>query len=246
MLTVKAAINKFTELTDWRGTAWELAEVVSDVLETFGMEKDPIPTERLVRYYVTAGVLTRPEKEGREAYFGFRQIVEFLAVRVLLDDGWTLARIADFFRTAAMDALLSLLPESVEVSMPVSSAAPIPPRTKAEKLVEQFAGPARRLHTVPSIAPETIAPPQAVQRRAQIKQEVKSALRRLDVDADMPPRTSEVRVTLAPWCHLSIAPDTLDEALRRIPDSTEQERLVEDLTRVCRAAIEEEVTRRRR
>jgi len=33
--------------------------------------------ERLVRHYVQLGVLTPPDREGREALFGLRQVVEF-------------------------------------------------------------------------------------------------------------------------------------------------------------------------
>ena len=43
--------------------------------------------EHLVRHYVQVGVLTPPEREGREAMFGLRQVVEFLAARYLLKDG---------------------------------------------------------------------------------------------------------------------------------------------------------------
>src|SRR5436190_1694673 len=108
MLTVNTGSDGLEQWADWRGTAGELSEVIRDLLERFGMEREPVPTERLVRYYVTEGVLTRPDREGREARFGFRQIAEFLAVRILLADGWSLARIGDFFHTAAIDALLSL------------------------------------------------------------------------------------------------------------------------------------------
>ncbi len=33
-------------------------------------------------------MLSAPEREGREALFGLRQVVEFLAARYLLKDGW--------------------------------------------------------------------------------------------------------------------------------------------------------------
>ena len=78
------------DLADWRGTADELAAKCNEILATMPLlaEDAGAANERLIRHYVQVGVLSAPEREGREALFGLRQVVEFLAARYLLKDGW--------------------------------------------------------------------------------------------------------------------------------------------------------------
>jgi|GEM_PF-5483787 len=275
-------------LRAWSGTATELAERVTGLLEPFGLAAEPVPSERLVRYYVTEGVLSRPMKEGREAKFGFRQILEFLAARVLLADGWTLNRIRDFNVAADEALLVSLLPQippSEEVQQappllaPAAAPAPAPEaaETTAQRLLRKFRFQAEesRSSSAPPPpggaakkrareAPETAksAPVQSValeqvRQRAQQRwkgeentREVRSALRRLGVDADFPERTGgEVRWTIAPWCDARITPDTLlpayEAAVRDAGGDAARgaEQLIEDAARVFRAALEEEIRR---
>ena len=100
------------ELADWRGTAAELADKLNEVLEGVPSLTDDAGTanERLVRHYVQLGVLTTPEREGREALFGLRQIVEFLAARYLLKDGWPLAKIAELVSATGVEGLTQMIP----------------------------------------------------------------------------------------------------------------------------------------
>jgi hypothetical protein len=99
----------------WEGTAEELGRVASHLAPQFGLHPSGPDThpfnERLVRSYVQANAIERPERRGREAYFGYRQLVQCLAVRVLLNDGWPLAKIADYIQLTEFDALLELLPK---------------------------------------------------------------------------------------------------------------------------------------
>lgn len=95
---------------DWRGTAAELAALGVGLLETFGLSEEKL-NERLVRYYVAEGVLSRPERQGREAWFGYRQLLELLVARLLSKDGWPLAKIATWNRAADDQALRDLIPE---------------------------------------------------------------------------------------------------------------------------------------
>jgi len=92
----------------WRGTAAELAGIAAELLESLG-HNDQRLNERLVRYYVQEGVLERPEREGREAVFSFRQLLELVVARELADDGWPLAKIASWNRGADEKALLDLI-----------------------------------------------------------------------------------------------------------------------------------------
>ncbi|KAA6184230.1 hypothetical protein F2Q65_13015 [Thiohalocapsa marina] len=95
---------------DWHGTAAELAALAGERLESLGFDDDKV-NERLVRYYVSERVLSRPRREGREALFGYRQLLELLAARLLSRDGWPLAKIASWNQGADERALSDLIPE---------------------------------------------------------------------------------------------------------------------------------------
>ena len=119
-------------LADWRGTAAELADKVNEVLASVPSLRDDAGTanERLVRHYVQVGVLTVPEREGREALFGVRQVVEFLAARWLLKDGWPLTKVAELVRATDVAGLAQLVPNER-------------PRTRAEDVAAKYRGTAR-------------------------------------------------------------------------------------------------------
>ncbi len=93
---------------DWRGGAAELAATGSELLRAISRDDDRL-NERLVRYYVQSGILSRPEREGREALFGYRQLLELLAARELAADRWPLAKIATWNQAADERALLDLI-----------------------------------------------------------------------------------------------------------------------------------------
>lgn len=120
------------DLADWRGTAAELADKVNEVLASVPSLRDDAGTanERLVRHYVQVGVLTVPEREGREALFGVRQVVEFLAARWLLKDGWPLTKVAELVRATDVAGLAQLVPNER-------------PRTRAEDVAAKYRGTAR-------------------------------------------------------------------------------------------------------
>lgn len=81
---------------DWRGTAEELAEKVSLFLLECGFDRQFGCSERLVRFYVTRGVLTPPEKDAvdrRKALFGPLQFRQLAVARLLAERGWDLDRV---------------------------------------------------------------------------------------------------------------------------------------------------------
>jgi len=97
---------------DWEGTAESLAETAGRLIQGedgFG-EADFAPNERLVRDYVARGIVGKPERRGKEAIFGFEQLVQFLACRAMLADGWPLSKIAEDFRHATFEDTLALVP----------------------------------------------------------------------------------------------------------------------------------------
>ena len=89
-------MHKFIEEQDWQGNAEALARLA---LEWMRIKRigDPSfePNERLVRDYVARGILSKPERKGKEAVFGFEQLAQFLACRAVIDDGWPLSKISE-------------------------------------------------------------------------------------------------------------------------------------------------------
>ena len=87
-------MHKFTDEKDWQGAAEALAR---HALEWMRIKRigDPSfePNERLVRDYVARGILSKPERKGKEAIFGFEQLAQFLACRAVIEDGLSLIHI---------------------------------------------------------------------------------------------------------------------------------------------------------
>jgi DNA-binding transcriptional MerR regulator len=202
------------DLTDWRGTAAELADKLNEVLASIPTLADDAGSanERLVRHYVQVGALTPPEREGREALFGLRQVVEFLAARFLLKDGWPLAKVAEFVRATDLDGLAGMIPSER-------------PRTRAEEVVAKY-----RHGRTPAEAASARAPSDAVagrvaagtlavaagisRRRVSLEENLK-ALGNTKGRAD---RSHIVRIELTPWCHVSVDAAKLGEMSEDIPD----------------------------
>jgi hypothetical protein len=187
---------------DWEGTAAELAEVAAAIEAEIGIpEGDTRPNERLVRHYVHVGIIDRAERRGKEAYFGIRQIVELLAARVLLNDGWPLAKIAEFVRVTDLDGLLGLLPKSA-------------PLTPAQELVSRF----QRVLSAPTSKPASSTVDQMHQSVDLLKRR-----REAFTDGTQPEVETWLRIELTPWCHVYIerevahrTPPELMERLGRV------------------------------
>ena len=207
-------------LTDWRGTAADLADKVNEVLDGVPSLKDDAgaANERLVRHYVQVGVLTAPEREGREALFGLRQIVEFLAARYLLKDGWPLAKIAELVSATDVEGLTQMIPTER-------------PRTRAEEVAARYRGDARSdagpSVRAPASSPDfSLAieePPRGASSRQAVQQSMRLetplgvaasiSRRRVSLEENLktlgnpegrPDRKRIVRIELTPWCHVDI------------------------------------------
>jgi hypothetical protein len=191
------------ELADWRGTAAELADKCNDVLAGVPSLIDDAGSanERLVRHYVQVGVLTAPEREGREALFGLRQIVEFLATRYLLKDGWPLAKAAEIVRTTDVTGLAQLIPSER-------------PRTRAEEVAAKY----REVRT--TVASSRAAVQQAMKLETPLSVAADISRRRVSLEDNLkalgnpegrPERSRIVRIELTPWCHVNVDARQLSE-----------------------------------
>lgn len=110
--------------SDWRGTAEELAAKASEFLAESGFDQKFFCTERLVRYYLTRGVISPPEKDvldRRKALFAPLQFRQLVLTRLLAERGWDLERVAGQLQgpkgpktERELDELLNQLAEPTE------------------------------------------------------------------------------------------------------------------------------------
>ena len=225
------------DLAHWRGTAAELADRLNQILGGIPSLTDDAGSanERLVRHYVQLGVLTSPDREGREALFGLQQVVEFLAARYLLKDGWPLAKVAELVRTTDVEGLTRLIPTER-------------PRTRAEEVVAKYRRSAKSQRELAPVAMSVLSgaesfslsleePPPAANRRAAVQQAMKlesplavaagisrrrvsleENLKALGNTAGRADRSRVVRIALTPWCHVHVDLAALGEMSEDTPD----------------------------
>jgi DNA-binding transcriptional MerR regulator len=218
------------ELLHWRGTAAELADRCNETLARVPTlaEDAGSANERLIRHYVQVGALTAPEREGREALFGFRQIVEYLTARFLLRDGWPLAKVAEIVRATDTPGLAELLPVERPRTPAEDALARLRRGTKptgrvAREPASDYRQPetARQAATSPRGANEPgdgveISLNRAVEisrRRVSLEENLK-ALGNAD---GRPARQQLLRLDLTPWCQVHIDLAHLNEMSEDTP-----------------------------
>lgn len=94
----------------FRGNAVEMASVATQCAQYLQMpgDLDKI-NERLVRYYVTEGLVDRPKRIGRDAEYGYLHLLQFLAGRFLVDAGFPMQKVAPYLsslESAQLEALV--------------------------------------------------------------------------------------------------------------------------------------------
>ena len=159
------------------GNAQELCSAAIDFANQMNWQVDQEKTtERLVRYYVSEGVMEKPDRQGREATYSFRHLLQFLNARRMVEKGLSLSVIGEHNRNAETPALEEYLKK------------PIP--TEAELLVSAFKS--HSFYKTPaqkstSVRPPPLAIPDVLAEVKRIKedwmQEI-SFIRRLRDDFD--------------------------------------------------------------
>lgn len=89
-----------------------LCAAAADLLGPVGPEDQRVralPDARTVRYYQSIGVVDRPDREGREAVYGWRHLLQVVAVKRLQVRGEPLARIQAALVGVSTEALEAAL-----------------------------------------------------------------------------------------------------------------------------------------
>lgn len=207
---------------DFDGNAGELAERLTDLMPRFDWAaNDPDPSIRLIRFYTQEGALDRPERRGKEAFYGFRQLVQFVALRWLLNDGWPLAKAAIETATRATEELIALVP--------VSAGGPV----SASELVQRFQADAR-LSTKP-MAAAIVASQLDLSARVGRLARARAAYG----ESSAPPEPREtLRLDLADWCAVFVDAEALnsltDEKARALGDALAEALIDARISRTAR------------
>ena len=204
---------------DWSGTAGELADKCNELMPEVGLkEEEGAANERLIRHYVQLGVLSPPVRQGREALYGARQVLEFVIARYLLRDGWPLAKIAELVKTYD-------LPDS---RLPSDETEP---PTAAERALARIrATEPAAARSAASMAPGPGIASAPLGRAAEIstrRMDLGDKLRALGNPSGAPTRSELIRLQLTPWCTVDIdlarlrrlgpdTPELLGQALTQI------------------------------
>jgi hypothetical protein len=188
-------------LEGWTGDVNELARVAGEILAARGLGDGSIePNVRVIRDYAQRGIVSRAERQGKEAIYGHRQLLELVAARVLVADGWPLAKIAEHFALIGTAGLRSLIPGGGQ-AVPENRALALARRLRDE--TRQGSAPAR---PAPSSSEE-------FGRRAallsSLQAELREALRRLGLPEQLPAVEQLTLIAVAPWCQLLIDSDRL-------------------------------------
>ena len=166
--------------TGFQGNADALLAAAQDLVKTLKLDQEAGEgNERLLRHYVSMGVVDKPAREGRDALYGFRHLVQFVAARRLLAEGFNLAKIAKYTAVVPTEALTSYLGKSDRAS-------------EAELLVAAFkAEPARR-----SKVPATQAAPANRTLPAKTMPSLPTGMGMVDVMHEMREMEHRVQVQL--------------------------------------------------
>ena len=92
------------------GNATDLANLASQSARYLGLPGDLEKiNERIVRYYVAERLVERPERVGRDAQYGYKHLLQFLAGRFLVESGFPMQKVGPYLMTQSIHELEALI-----------------------------------------------------------------------------------------------------------------------------------------
>lgn len=211
-----------------RGNAdfWSLEDfqqVAARELARLGIER-PSPNappfelkERLVRYYTSEGAVDRPERDGKEARYGYIHLIQLLVTRVLINDGWPLSKIAAFIRSNDLSSLEAMLPDrpptQAEEEIDNIKRAMHKPATG---LSDRMVFSQRKAMPPPKAQPQISAPDRMLSLQSDMSKGrslLSNALKALGTRGSSSPQWKEaMEIELTPWCRVIVDLEELSKA----------------------------------
>ena len=171
MIKISSVADISSELAGTLLDVDALIQIVNDLLARYlsreGAEKAAVSV-RLARYFQTNGLLDEPFKAGREARYGARHVLQLLAVRRLMANGYSTNSLSHLLRGATNESLQRLIEgEAPRIEAELPHPAPVSSHNEALDFLDQIrsrsqggaslSAPARR-SAPPSPAPAPIQP----------------------------------------------------------------------------------------
>ncbi|MES2305300.1 MAG: hypothetical protein V4558_07320 [Gemmatimonadota bacterium] len=103
------ALRRYHESAPWRLA--ELIELADGLMVDAGLPREKPTTERTVRFYVARGVIHPPYGRGAGSSWGYRHLIDLVAVRLSQQAGETLETIAEFRTRAGETGLEQMVAE---------------------------------------------------------------------------------------------------------------------------------------
>lgn len=206
-------MRNLDEYSAWQGNIDELVDTANIALQRLGRGRNADLNIRLVRDYAQRGILSPAERRGKEAIYRFQHLNELIAARVLLNDGWPLAKIAEQFQTDRNIVVLPISPDDEMTRGFVKEMAQEPPPTSAEDLWKSLrSGAMAPRHSSPPAPMSSRATQEFASRSMETttrRSSLHRSLRALGADWDQPPATAVTRIRVTEWCELLLDSDRL-------------------------------------
>jgi DNA-binding transcriptional MerR regulator len=174
--------------SQWSGNIEELVDAANSRWSVIGSRDNhnqgPL-TVRVVRDYIQRGLLGDIGRMGKESLFVQENLDRLLAVRLLLADGWPLAKIREHFDLSTPEAINSLIPSR-------ESNALRSIRRIREDMVDRSERP----------KPDPVM--KSAARMSSIQAEMAAALSKLGLPGHGPMTEELTLIAVAPWCQVLI------------------------------------------
>jgi hypothetical protein len=167
----------------------------------------------VIRDYAQRGIVSRAERQGKGAIYGHRQLLEIVAARLLVAEGWPLAKIAEHFAHIADSGLRNLIYGHVARNGTLGRGRR--PREREALRREATQSDDEHLDAMPQLwlesrylstseepSPDEFGERAAALRRAAAVME--EALRRLNLPGDVPAVEHLTLLPVAPWCRVLV------------------------------------------
>jgi DNA-binding transcriptional MerR regulator len=191
--TIAEVEQQLREHSAFSGSGEELLRLVAELASSLQLTpEDDSGNERLLRHYASVNVVDKPSRQGRDAVYTYRHLLQFLAARRLLKQGFSLSKIAEFTSVVPTGTLQQTLCESprhseAELLVAAYSAARAAPLAPAVKRSEPIYGIADLMNEIEKMRTRFVAEIQHIQSQMSLGintlEKTSRILDRLQVDS---------------------------------------------------------------
>ena len=208
------------EYKKWTGNLDDLRSVSYTIVNEYVIENiEEQYSVRLIRDYISRGLLGSTERAGKELFFKYENLLRFIVVRAMLADGWSLTKIQDQLSLSTLNEIEEILPSEniIAIEKINNLRATVRSASRTEDYEEKI------VSLQASMLPEPSAlnkkPKFSLRERllskarktTAIQKEMKDALNKLGIPGDGPQMEDLKLIALAPWCQVLITEERFEK-----------------------------------